>query len=317
MDHSANLDLPYLMPSQAQKHITHNEALARLDAVVQLAVLDRHLTAPPGSSADGDRYIVAAAATGAWTGWDLSIAGYHAGAWHRFDPLPGWLCWIDDEAMLAYWTGSAWQPLAAANIGAVAKTGDSMTGNLTISGSGFHLTSHVEGSGNPLQATKWIDGSGGPVFIGRKARGTIAAPAVLQSGDTILGFRAYGYIGTGSDGFSTGFSGAAFLLEAAEAWDAAKSGTQIRFFVTRTGNGSHADAVEHTRLAADGALQMGGANTVITAARHPLLRSYTVTTLPTATPAAQLIYVSDGAANKRLAVSDGSNWRWPDGAVVS
>jgi hypothetical protein len=64
-------------------------------------------------------------------------------------------------------------------------------------------------------------------------------------------------------------------------------------------------------------LQMFGANTVINASRHPVLRSYTVSTLPTASPAGQLIYVSDGTTNKRFAVSDAANWRWPDGAVVS
>lgn len=317
MDESANLDLPYIMPSQAQKHITHNEAIARLDAVVQLAVIDRDLASPPGSPADGDRYIVAASATGTWTGWEDSIAGYYAGAWFRLEPREGWLCWIDDEAMLAYWDGSAWQSVAAANVGAVAKAGDTLTGSLTFTGSGFHLISEVDGSGNPLFATKWIDGSGGPVFVGRKARGTKASPAAPQSGDTIVGFRGYGYNGTGSDGFIGASQGVAFLLEASETWDAVKTGTQLRFFVTPNGNASLQNAVEHTRLANDGALQMGGANTVITASRHPLLRSYTVATLPSASPAAQLIYVSDGASNKRLAVSDGSNWRWPDGAVVS
>ncbi|KKM25255.1 hypothetical protein LCGC14_1596850, partial [marine sediment metagenome] len=48
-DVSANLTLPFLQPSQAQKHVTHNEALQRLDLLVQLSVLDRDLTAPPGS----------------------------------------------------------------------------------------------------------------------------------------------------------------------------------------------------------------------------------------------------------------------------
>ncbi|NYZ17829.1 hypothetical protein HL658_35250 [Azospirillum sp. RWY-5-1] len=64
-----------------------------------------------------------------------------------------------------------------------------------------------------------------------------------------------------------------------------------------------------------GAFQMGG-TPVVTAARHLCLRSYTVATLPSAA-GLSLVYVSDGAANKRLAVSDGSVWRWPDGAVVS
>jgi hypothetical protein len=58
MSNTTHLQLPYLLASQAQKHVTHNEALRLLDAMVQLAVLDRDLTAPPGSPADGDRYIV-------------------------------------------------------------------------------------------------------------------------------------------------------------------------------------------------------------------------------------------------------------------
>ena len=67
-DISPHLLLPYLVAAQAQKHVTHNEALRLLDAVVQLSVLDRDLTAPPASPADGDRYIVAPAATCLWAG---------------------------------------------------------------------------------------------------------------------------------------------------------------------------------------------------------------------------------------------------------
>ena len=57
-DTTTNLLLPYILAAQAQKHVTHNEALRLLDGLVQLSVLDRDLTAPPGSPADGDRYIV-------------------------------------------------------------------------------------------------------------------------------------------------------------------------------------------------------------------------------------------------------------------
>ena len=67
-DTSTHLLLPYLLAAQAQKHVTLNEALRLLDGLVQLAVLDRHLTAPPASPADGDRHIVASGATGAWAG---------------------------------------------------------------------------------------------------------------------------------------------------------------------------------------------------------------------------------------------------------
>ena len=44
-DISTHLLLPYILASQAQKHVTHNEALRLLDAMVQLSVLDRDLTA--------------------------------------------------------------------------------------------------------------------------------------------------------------------------------------------------------------------------------------------------------------------------------
>lgn len=48
------------------------------------------------------------------------------------------------------------------------------------------------------------------------------------------------------------------------------------------------------------------------------LKAYTVGTLPTAATYVQgIIYVSDGTGNKRLAISDGSAWRFPDGNIVS
>ena len=60
-----NLALPFIAQGQAQKEVTHNEALLRLDALVQIAVRSRSLAAPPGSPADGERWSVAAGATGA------------------------------------------------------------------------------------------------------------------------------------------------------------------------------------------------------------------------------------------------------------
>ena len=88
-DVSAVLALPYIQPSQAQKHVTHNEALRLLDVIVQLAVLDRSRTAPPGTAALGDRHIVAAGATGDWAGQDGAIAVFDLEGW-VFPPQPGW-----------------------------------------------------------------------------------------------------------------------------------------------------------------------------------------------------------------------------------
>jgi hypothetical protein len=107
-DTSTHLLLPYLLAAQAQKHVTVNEALRLLDGLVQLAVLDRHLAAPPASPADGARYIVASGATGAWAGWDLNVAYWVDGAWMRLVPRPGWQSWVVDEATFLGWNGTAW-----------------------------------------------------------------------------------------------------------------------------------------------------------------------------------------------------------------
>lgn len=98
METTTYLDLPYIMPSQAQKHVTHNEALSILDAVIQLSVRDRDLTEPSGTEDDGERYIVAEGGTGAWLDWDGAIAVRIDGAWQRIVPHLGWIAWVEDEA---------------------------------------------------------------------------------------------------------------------------------------------------------------------------------------------------------------------------
>jgi hypothetical protein len=107
-DATTHLLLPFILAAQAQKHVTHNEALRLLDGLVQLAVLDRDLTSPPASPSDGDRYIVASGATGDWSGWDLSVAYHVDGAWMRLAPRPGWRAWVEDEGVLLVFDGAAW-----------------------------------------------------------------------------------------------------------------------------------------------------------------------------------------------------------------
>ena len=107
-DATTNLLLPYILAAQAQKHVTHNEVLRILDGLVQLSVKDRDLTAPPGSPADGDRYIVASGATGDWAGWDLNVAFWTDGAWLRLPPRAGWRAWVENEGVLLAFDGAGW-----------------------------------------------------------------------------------------------------------------------------------------------------------------------------------------------------------------
>lgn len=112
MDETPNLKLPYLIAAQAQKHVTHNEALRALDALVQLSVLDRDVTEPPAAPADGERYIIAANATGAWAGHDSEIAAFQDNAWVLYPPQPGWRAFVQDEEKLLTWNGSQWSDVS-------------------------------------------------------------------------------------------------------------------------------------------------------------------------------------------------------------
>ncbi|MBI1204014.1 MAG: DUF2793 domain-containing protein [Rhodopseudomonas sp.] len=108
MTDTANLGLPCIEGNQAQKHVTHNEALRLLDTLVQLAVLDRDLTAPPASPAEGESWIVKTGATGAWAGHVDAVASWQDGVWQFSVPRVGWLAYVVDESALLAWDGSAW-----------------------------------------------------------------------------------------------------------------------------------------------------------------------------------------------------------------
>jgi hypothetical protein len=112
MSDTPALGLPQLAAEQAQKHVTMNEALGILDAVVQLAAKDRDLAAPPGAPAEGDRYIVATSPTGDWAGQAGKIAVYQNAGWTFLTPREGWLAWIDDENVVLGFTGAAWTNLS-------------------------------------------------------------------------------------------------------------------------------------------------------------------------------------------------------------
>lgn len=101
--------LPYLMPSQAQKHVTHNEALRMLDALVQISALDRDLATPPEDPQEGDRYIVAPSPTLDWVGHASDLAAWQDGGWAFHTPARGWLAWVADEARLVVFDGSGWR----------------------------------------------------------------------------------------------------------------------------------------------------------------------------------------------------------------
>lgn len=108
MEQTSNLKLPYIAPSQAQKHVTHNEAIRALDALVQLSVAGRNAAEPPAEPQEGARYIVASAASGQWSGKDNQVAAWQDGAWAFFEPQEGWYAWVMEERTFAVFSQAAW-----------------------------------------------------------------------------------------------------------------------------------------------------------------------------------------------------------------
>jgi Protein of unknown function (DUF2793) len=102
------LALPYLAASQAQKHVTHNEALSVIDGLIHLSVISRTLATPPATPGDGDRYLIAASPTLAWTGHAGQLALRMEGAWRFLTPRKGWQMWVEAENALLIFDGSNW-----------------------------------------------------------------------------------------------------------------------------------------------------------------------------------------------------------------
>jgi hypothetical protein len=108
MENTDRLNLPYLMAAQAQKHVTHNEALRMLDALVHLSVTSRGASVPPTDPKASEAFLVGENATAAWQGHDGEITVFVDGFWMFHTAQEGWLLWISDEAVFLIFNGSEW-----------------------------------------------------------------------------------------------------------------------------------------------------------------------------------------------------------------
>lgn len=175
-----------------------------------------------------------------------------------------------------------------------------IAGTLTVESSGTH---RVKAAGQL------------PEIMLERYAGTLAAPTATQANDILGRFVFGGHTGAGET-----FNRAGLWCRAVETFTASANGTQFEMWTTPTGSTTTARRLTVEATGAvnleTGPLKMAGAE-VLNSARHLVLRAYTVATLPTAAVAGQLVHVSNGSANRYLAISDGSQWRFQDGSVVS
>ncbi|QDZ12403.1 DUF2793 domain-containing protein [Devosia ginsengisoli] len=155
MDHTARLTLPFIMPSQAQKHITHNEAIQALDALVQPVVESRMLTTPPATPLEGEAWLVPSGATGAWSGHGDEIAAFQSGAWTFLDPAAGWQVYDRSDRTQLVFDAGTWTPLAS--LGAAlprlgVNTSADTTNRLAVASAATLLTH--DGNGHQVKINK-------------------------------------------------------------------------------------------------------------------------------------------------------------------
>lgn len=189
---SLHLSLPYIQGGQAQKHITHNEAIRTLDALVQLSVIDQ-VQAPPAGSTEGDRVIVASGATGDFTGHESEIATYESSAWTFLSPVTGWTAYDAALGALVAYDGFTWVEVAGGS-GGGAPSGSSSVVQLGINTSA-DTTNRLASAADATLLTH--DASGGHQLKINKSAATDTASLLFQTA-----FAGHAEMGTtGSNNF--------------------------------------------------------------------------------------------------------------------
>ncbi|QGX96784.1 DUF2793 domain-containing protein (plasmid) [Roseovarius faecimaris] len=337
---SPTLALPFLQPSQAQKHVTHNEALKILDAATQLSVLAADLTDPPAAPAEADCYIPAPGATGDWVGHAGEIAIYVNGGRQFFAARQGWRADVIPTGATLRFDGSTWAPLTGdlqnlPEIG-VNTTADAIN-RLAVAADATLLTH---------------DGSGHQIKV-NKASATDTASLLFQTG-----FSGRAEMGTtGSDDFAIKVSADGSTFSTALRVDHGTGQVAIGTAATDQTLSVAANAVEPTiqvrnmggaggaafrmiddvstgdwkfKIKGDGSFKLRNQtagvdildiqNAPYTAIFQGPVRlpGYTVATLPdpAVAGAGAQVYVSDEAAGAVTAFSDGTNWRRSTDRVI-
>jgi hypothetical protein len=89
MTTSPRLGFTDLEEGETVPEVVVNETARILEQSSNSFIVEQFLTTPPGSPTDGISYIIAATATGAWTGKENQIALRIGSSWHYVTPIKG------------------------------------------------------------------------------------------------------------------------------------------------------------------------------------------------------------------------------------
>ncbi len=154
-DNTPQLTLPMIQPAQAQKHITHNEALVRLDGLVQMRIAGFDIDTPPSNPDDGQIFAIGTAPTDEWAGHSGKLAQRIGNGWEFLDPLEGWQGWDETAGQMRVYVNNTWQGLQTStqNLGPVGIGASANTTNRLTVASDASLFNHA-GNGHQMKLNK-------------------------------------------------------------------------------------------------------------------------------------------------------------------
>lgn len=195
----------------------------------------------------------------------------------QFPQLPG-LAWIIAQLVGVY----------------VRITGDTMTGQLVISipASGGPLVMQSQGATTAF-LERYDAVSAAPAFTGRKARGTIAAPAVIATNDEVVRMLGQAFDGTS---YRNGGRFTFLIIDAAPSATSMASRWQLD--LNDVGSVTPAETLRADRATG---FSMFGANIVVDANRVFRNRIFTVGTLPAGVNGMRT-FVSDSTVTLALGI---------------
>lgn len=163
-DTSDRFKLPLLAAGQAQKEITHNEALTLADMLLHSVVVSVAPATIPSTPLPGQCWIVGNSPTGAWAGQSGAIAGWSTGGWRFVAPIDGMAVWNLAESLVVRRIGGTWVA------GTVTATSLKIGGNQVVGARGASIANVSGGSVIDVEARAAINS----VLITLRSHGLIA-----------------------------------------------------------------------------------------------------------------------------------------------
>jgi len=204
-DETPRLHLAQLVSMQEMNDVTWNEALAQLDALVDLCLLGQYVNAPPANPADGDAYLIGGAPTGAWNGYAYKIASCLDGAWRFYTPFNGLRAYVAmTGAFVVYLNGTwtDWNSLITANEISVASAATcdlGAAGSLFVQITGTTTITSFGAQANKLRYVCFAQGltlthnAASLILLGGTSRTTAAGDVGLYASDASGNWRERSY----------------------------------------------------------------------------------------------------------------------------